>query len=55
MSILKIIRDGLLDYAENGVSNAKNEYKKTKRGCTIVSLSIFIICLLSLIIKAFVF
>ena len=55
MSIVKIIRDGLLDYAENGVYNAINEYKMTKRDCTIISLVVFAICGISLLLKAFVF
>lgn len=55
MSLLKTLRDGLLDYAENGVAYAKYEYRKTKKQCTVISLVIFALCGISLVLKAFVF
>ena len=55
MSILKIIRDSMFDYAENAVRNAENDYKKTKKDCTIVSLVIFVLCGIALLMRAYLF
>ena len=55
MSVIKIIRDGLLEHAENGVRNARNEYKMTKKDCTIISIVVFALCSVSLALKAFLF
>lgn len=55
MSIIRTIRDGMLNYAENAVKTAKEEYRKTKIKCTVINLIIFIVCGIVLLLKTFVF
>lgn len=55
MSIMKSIRDIMLNYAENALKNAKDEYKKTKIKCTIINIVTFMLCAGALLLKTFVF
>ena len=55
MSIFETLLESLSNYAENGVTEAIIRYKKTKRDCILISVAVFLLCILSLLLKAFVF
>ena len=55
MSLLKVVRDTMWEHATNGVEEAKQRYKNNIKECTVISLVVFVICALSLLLKAFVF